>query len=244
MPEAGAVWGDFGNVSDEKMVCSTSRLSRAIETLRPFVKHERFERQRGILDRRNTTRIVLENINDPHNAAACVRTAECMGVQDIHMIESYNQINIDDSVSAHSWKWVNIHRHRSAKECMAHLKELGYFVMASNLDPSAVSLDKADLAQYAPNRIAMVFGNEGRGISKLVQRSADLQYILPMAGFTQSLNVSASVAMSLYHLRISGFMTEPLSEEHKQATHITWLCRDVPAARAILERANVPLDDL
>jgi tRNA (guanosine-2'-O-)-methyltransferase len=143
--------------------------------------------------------IVLEDIYQSQNASAVVRTCECMGLQDIHIIENSTRYEVNRYVLKGSYKWVNIIRHKKPSSnntelCFQRLRELGYTIYAT--DPSAAnqSIHEIDLCQ---SKAAIVFGNELNGLSDYALDNADHRVRIPMYGFTESLNISASVAVSL-----------------------------------------------
>eukprot|EP01134_Creolimax_fragrantissima_P004228 CFRG4228T1 len=206
-----------------------------------FIKPSRLNRQKDVLATRNTVRVVLENITDPHNAAAVVRSAECLGVQDIHVIESTSMMRINDSVAANSSKWVTVHHHMSTQDCFDYLREKNYKIMASSLSETSKPIGEFDFS--TEEDIALVFGNEARGISKSVAKLADEMYVLPMCGMTQSYNLSVSVAMSLYHLKLNGAMNKGLPIKRQAELHARWLIRDVVRAEAILKRFDIEIDE-
>ncbi|MDH7514964.1 MAG: RNA methyltransferase [Bacteroidota bacterium] len=142
--------------------------------------------------------IVIENIWDPHNVAAILRTADAVGIARIHLVYT-----IEDppdlrrkgkQSSASANKWVDIVRHRTMRECIDVLHGEGFRVYASRLGTSSLSLFDID----ATHPSAFVFGNEHRGVSDECLALADTAYMIPMAGMIQSLNVSVAAAVTVY----------------------------------------------
>ncbi|MDH3251466.1 MAG: RNA methyltransferase [Ignavibacteria bacterium] len=139
--------------------------------------------------------VVLENIHDPHNVSAIFRSCDAVGVMRVELLytqEDFPSIGKKSSSSAN--KWLDRRTHRSAGECFATLRAEGFAVFATHLDAEAVSLYDLDMTK----KVAIVFGNEHRGVSDETAGSADAIFQIPMMGMIQSLNVSVAAAVSLY----------------------------------------------
>ncbi len=153
-----------------------------------------------ILDRTRHITIVLEDIYQPHNASAVLRSCDCFGIQDVHIIENKNEYNVNPDVALGSTKWLTLHKYNSKNnntlDCLAELKENGYRVVATTPHGNAQNLEELPL----DNKIALVFGTELGGLSDLALNSADEFLRIPMHGFTESLNISVSAALTMYHL--------------------------------------------
>lgn len=145
--------------------------------------------------------IVLEDIHDPHNAAAILRTCDGLGVQDVYVIFEqeafYNIKKIGKVSSSSANKWLTFHIYRSAKECFRDLKKSKYQICATILDPKAKNLLTTNLKA---KKLALVVGNEHRGISPTAVKFADTLLYFPMQGFVESFNVSVSAAVFLYEI--------------------------------------------
>ncbi len=148
--------------------------------------------------------IVLEDIYQPHNASATLRTSEIYGIQDVHIIEQRNPYNVNPDVALGASKWINLHKYDSTEACFTHLKSKGYKIFATTPHKDDISL--FDLPLDTPT--ALVFGNELEGLSEKALRLADGYVKIPMYGFTESFNISVSVAIFLSHL------TEKLRQSH------------------------------
>lgn len=167
-------------------------------------------------DRQSGLAVVLEDIHDPHNAAAILRTCDGLGVQDVYVIfeqEAFYNIKKVGKVSSSSAnKWLTFHIFRSAKECFKELKKKGYKIAVTILDKEADNLFTADLTD---KKLALVVGNENRGVSPTAVTFADGKLYLPMQGFVQSFNVSVTAALFLYEIvrqRIAGGNNSRLSK--------------------------------
>lgn len=166
--------------------------------LAKFLTDDRNEVMKGTLD--NRTRhitVAIEDVYHPHNASAVVRTCDCFGVQDVHVIENRNEYNMNPKVALGSGQWVNIVKHNKEEHnsaaCMKHLKEKGYKIIATTPHTDDISL--YDLNIDEP--VALIFGNEAAGISDAVREHADGFMRIPMYGFAESFNISVSAAICL-----------------------------------------------
>jgi tRNA (guanosine-2'-O-)-methyltransferase len=184
--------------------------------------------------------VVLEDVFQSQNASAVVRTCECMGIQDVHIVEQRSKYNINPRVLKGADKWMNLHRYNNrsvnnTKECYGYLRENGYTILAS--DPSADGISVHNV-EVLPRKIALVFGNELRGLSDYALKEADQKIRIPMYGFTESLNLSVSVAICLntlvnrlHHENYSFY----LSDEEKKALKLEWY-RKIVRGSEIIER--------
>lgn len=143
--------------------------------------------------------VVLEDIHDPHNAAAILRTCDAFGVQNVYYIfeqeKSYNPAKIGKSSSSSANKWLTFHIFKSTEECFAELKKEGYKTFATILDYESENFYEAD---FSTGKVALVLGNEHKGISETAAKLSDHKIYLPMQGMVQSLNVSVTAAISIY----------------------------------------------
>jgi tRNA (guanosine-2'-O-)-methyltransferase len=145
--------------------------------------------------------LVLEDIHDPHNAAAILRTCEGLGIQDVYVIfeqeKRYNMRRVGKVSSSSANKWLTFHIFTSTKECFKELKKKGYVTVLTILDKKSENLYETDLTD---KKLALVVGNEHRGVSAQAIKLADRKLYLPMAGFVQSFNVSVTAAIFLYEI--------------------------------------------
>ncbi len=144
--------------------------------------------------------VVLEDIHDPHNAAATFRSCDAFGIQNVHIVfereKPFNPRKIGKKTSGHTSKWLDFHTHHGTTAAIAALKEAGHTLIATYVDPAATPLPAIDLA--AIERPAFVFGNEHRGISEQMREAADILAFIPMIGLAESFNLSVSVSLVLY----------------------------------------------
>jgi len=174
-----------------------------IEHLLQFVTPEKLARMSDVIRHRTShVRIVLEDIFQPHNASAVMRSCECFGIQHLHGIENQNEYVLNREVAMGSSKWIFLHRHRqkdadNTRTCMDELRSMGYKIVATSLDPSSVPLSELPLEE----KTSLWFGTEEHGLSARVLDEADAHVHIPMLGFTQSFNISVSAAICLYEIR-------------------------------------------
>jgi len=156
----------------------------------------RTARVRQVLSARQTDlTVVLENIHDPHNVSAIMRTCDAAGVLRAELLydtEPFPRIGRKSSSSAH--KWIDRRKHRSVEDCFSVLRSEGFHVYAATLTETARSVFDLDLTVPA----ALVFGNEHRGVSERASALADAAFKVPMLGMIESLNVSVACAVALY----------------------------------------------
>jgi len=164
--------------------------------MRRFKTEERLQKIiNAATSRQFSLRVVMENIHDPHNVSAVFRTCDGVGVPKVTLLytfESFPRIGKTSSSSAN--KWIETEKYNDTKKCVDSLHEEGYKVYASMLNKNAVSLYNLDLTK----KVALVFGNEHRGVSPEMEKLADETFYIPMRGLIQSLNVSVATAVTLY----------------------------------------------
>ncbi|MEQ8424621.1 MAG: RNA methyltransferase, partial [Cyclobacteriaceae bacterium] len=138
--------------------------------------------------------LVLEDIYQSQNASAVFRTAECLGIQDIHLIENVGNYTVNKRVLKGADKWLSIFKYNkeinNTMACFKELKSRGYKILATS-PAAALTLEEIDVT----SKIAIVLGNELHGLSDEARDQADFQVRIPMYGFTESLNLSVSAAI-------------------------------------------------
>ena len=177
-------------------------LRELIEFLGDFVTPNKREKIAEVLAARTDyVTVVLEDIYQPHNASAVLRTCECYGVQSVHIVENRNQYKVNPQVAMGSSKWLDLHRYREAErdntgDCLAALRAKGYRIVATSPDTEhRVSHTPTDLPLDRP--VAILYGTEEQGLTEGALAAADCYLRLPQYGFTQSYNISVSVAITL-----------------------------------------------
>lgn len=156
-------------------------------------RREKFERV--IAARRPDLTVVMEDIHDPHNVSAMLRSADAVGVPRVHLVYARDEFpKLGKKSSASASKWVARSRHASIGECYGALRAEGFTICATHLGRRSVPLFELDLTK----KVALVFGNEHRGVSDEAAESADVNFQIPMLGMIESLNVSVACAVTLY----------------------------------------------
>ena len=157
---------------------------------------KRIEKIKAVVSKRQPSlKIILENIHDPHNVSAILRTCDAAGVPKVSLlynIESFPKIRKKSSASA--FKWIEREKFKSVEECFKQLRSEGYKIYASSISEGAKDLYEIDFTEKS----AIVMGNEHRGVSKEAEDLADEKFYIPMYGMVQSLNVSVSAAITIY----------------------------------------------
>ncbi len=147
-----------------------------------------------VANRTRTLTVVMEAFCDPQNVNAVLRTCEAFGIQELHAIEGpMKPWDRNKKISQNADKWLDVRRWRSTAECLAHLREDGFAIYVTHFGPGARALGELSFA----GKVALVFGNESRGVSDEAVRLADATYAIPMRGFVQSFNVSVAAAISI-----------------------------------------------
>jgi tRNA (guanosine-2'-O-)-methyltransferase len=168
-----------------------------IELLEPRLTERRRERIDQVIAKRTCEiACVFDGPYDMGNVSAVLRTCEGLGVQPVHLIETQDKFKESNRVTQGAEKWLDIERWKQPTACVDALKERGYQVCATHLEASR-PLAEIDFTQPT----ALVMGNESEGVSDEVLEAADMRCIIPMAGFTQSYNISVAAALTLYHVR-------------------------------------------
>ena len=190
-------------------------------------KQEMFDRIAA--DRTRHITVVMENVRKDHNASAVLRTCDCFGIQDLHAIEKGKDYTIQREIARGAGNWVDLHSHTTGdfpeKECIQELKQKGYRIVATSPHAEHTIFD-LNLDQP----LALVFGTERRGISETMKAECDELIQIPMYGFTESFNVSVSVAIILNTLRNRLEKSEldwKLSPAEQCALKITWCSKYV-----------------
>jgi tRNA (guanosine-2'-O-)-methyltransferase len=158
---------------------------------------ERFERLTQVLDKRqNDLTVVLENVFDPHNISAVMRTADAVGVQEVYVLNSrigpHKRWGAKSSSSAS--KWLTINQYTDPATCFTELRRKYDLILTTHLSAEAISLYHIDFSKST----ALVFGNEHDGVSEEIRKMADGNFVIPQVGIIRSLNISVACAVSLY----------------------------------------------
>ncbi|MDY7028734.1 MAG: RNA methyltransferase [Spirochaetota bacterium] len=176
--------------------------SRLIAYLSSFVTPERLHKMRSVLaERTRYITVALEDIYQPHNASAVLRSCDGFGIQDVHIIENRNTYEVNPKVELGTKQWLSLTRYNRSEEntsaAVESLRKRGYRIVATSPHARDVNLEEFDLSR---GKAAFFFGNELDGLSRLLLDSADEYMKIPMFGFVESFNISVSCALTLHHL--------------------------------------------
>jgi tRNA (guanosine-2'-O-)-methyltransferase len=209
-----------------------------INHLSEFVTAERLKLFDKLLEQRTSyITLVLEDIFQPQNASAVLRTCDCFGIQHIHIIENRNEFTVDREVAMGASKWLSLHKYnqndQNSLETIITLKKMGYRIVATSPHIKDQLLPEFDLSK---GKVAIVFGSELPGISETILSEADEFMKIPMYGFTESFNISVSAAIVLYQLsqklRNQSDIDWKLSDEERDEIKLAWL-------RATIKRSSL-----
>ena len=172
-----------------------SELSKLVTDERLALFHSKLN------DKTQNLTVVLEDVFQSRNINAVIRSADCFGISDIHLIENRNKFIVDQGVSLGSAKWTNIIQYNSrtnnTKQCLNKLKKRGYKIIAAIPNENATKLEDINVNK---NKIAVLFGTELGGLSEEALKIADDKMKIKMYGFTESLNISVAAGITLQHL--------------------------------------------
>ena len=150
---------------------------------------------RVVNSRQHSLTVVMENIHDPHNVSAIFRTCDAVGIPKVNLVYNFETFpRIGKKSSASAFKWVDKEKYKSVEECYSELRKDGFKIFASSLSDKSKNLYDLDLTQ----KVAIVVGNEHRGVSETSAELADEVFLIPQFGMVQSLNVSVATAVILY----------------------------------------------
>jgi tRNA (guanosine-2'-O-)-methyltransferase len=167
--------------------------------------------------RQSNFAVVMENVNDPHNISAVMRTCDAAGIQDVYILNTKIPLHKKwgRRSSSSAAKWITIHQYTDIDECFKVLRKNYEKIYTTYFSSGAISLHDMDLTQS----IALVFGNEHSGVSEEVNKLADANFIIPQVGIIQSLNVSVACAVSIYEAfrqkKIAGHYNTPSLSQHR-----------------------------
>jgi len=158
---------------------------------------ERFDKLRTVLATRQfDLTIVLENVFDPHNISAVMRTCDAVGIQEIFILNTRipRHKKWGSRSSSSAAKWLNIHQFEDADLCFQQIRSRYGRILTTYLDQQAITLYELDFTEP----MALIFGNEHNGVSEEIRSMADGNFIIPQVGIIQSLNISVACAVTLY----------------------------------------------
>ncbi len=187
---------------------------------------------------KNRTRhftVVTEDVYQLHNTSAVMRTCDVFGIQDLHIVEENLGKRIDKEIAMGAQKWVSLHRYARVEDSINELKNKGYKIIATTPHHQAGELQDFDISHPA----AFFFGKESEGLSDTVIQQADGFLTIPMFGFTESLNISVSVAIILQAVVAKLHQSSipwQLSEQQQQEIVFQWTKSSIKSVDQIIER--------
>jgi tRNA (guanosine-2'-O-)-methyltransferase len=205
--------------------------------LAPMLTGERIARIDAVLAARLASVVtIVEDTYDPHNAAATIRTTEAIGLGELHVIEAEQRFSIAGGITRGAHRWIELHRWRSAEAAVAALHARGFRVFAT-LPGAPHTIDDIDVT----GPLAVAFGNEHAGLSPAAIAACDGALGVPMFGFTESFNLSVTVALAMTRLaaRRRAAIGSPgdLDEQRRRELRARWFALKIRGALGILERA-------
>jgi tRNA (guanosine-2'-O-)-methyltransferase len=211
-----------------------------ITYLEGFLTERRKKLFRRVLEQRTRyLTVVLEDLFQPHNASAVLRSCECFGIQDVHIIENRNKYTVNPDIALGASKWLNLVKYNDTEDNTAEairiLKAQGYRIVVTVPGEDAVPLDLFDLSA---GKAALFFGTELTGLSETAISLADEKLVIPMYGFTESFNISVSAGIILSHLipRLHKTQGWQLSEKEKEEIYLEWLKNSIKSSEQILRK--------
>ena len=187
---------------------------------------ERINKLLTVLNRRQSNlTVVLENVFDPHNVSAVMRTCDSVGIQDIYVINTkippHKEWGFKSSSSAR--KWVTSHQFTDVQKCFTTLRSRYSRILTTHLGDGSIDLYDIDFTQS----IALVFGNETHGVSEEIRKLADGNFVIPQMGIIRSLNISVACAVTIYEAyrqkkNAGQYKQSSLPEEQRHALLTEW----------------------
>ncbi|MFA7186184.1 MAG: RNA methyltransferase [Victivallales bacterium] len=214
-----------------------------LEYLESFVTPRRRELIEKVLSARTRyLSVVIEDIWHSPNASAVIRSCECFGTQDMYVIENHKQFKTNTKVVQGSAKWINLRRFNektanNTESCFKYLRGEGYAIAATTLKEEKEHIPLSEIP--LDRKLAVCFGCEETGLSDFAHEKADYFVKLPMYGFTESFNISVSVALVLQTLcqRLrQGNIPIQLTEAEKAELRLEWIRKSIKNSGLLIKR--------
>ncbi len=204
--------------------------------LHPCLLPERIERLKEVLANRIVSvTVVLENLHKDFNISAILRTCESFGIQEVHVVPQPGEGKVFKTITQGCHKWLTIHRHEDVPGCFRILKARGFKILAGAFGKDSLPLERVDFS----GRVALVFSNELDGADPEVLDGVDGFFIIPMTGFSQSLNVSVAAGIVIHRVlqykRESNEEPERIHEDEAERILEEWVKGSVRRADVVLE---------
>jgi tRNA (guanosine-2'-O-)-methyltransferase len=212
-----------------------------VQYLREFITEDRWQTIKNVLNKRTRyLTVVLEDIYQPHNASAVLRSCDCFGIQDVHIIENRNKFEPNKGVTIGADKWISLYPYNeqgqnNTQRCYQQLREEGYQIIATTPHEGDTTIDEVSVDQ----KTALVFGAELVGLSDYALDHSDGYAKIPMVGFSESFNISVGAALCLYELSTRLRKTRDdwmLGDHEKLDLQLDWLKKSIRASDKLVDK--------
>lgn len=209
-----------------------------LEYLESYLTKDRMQRFNEVLSQRtNYITIAMEDVFQLHNTSAVIRSCDAFGFQNLHVIENRFGKRLDRNIAMGAQQWVDVYRYATAQDCISNLRDKGYKIVATVPHDHAIPLK--DYVITAP--IALFFGTERNGLSKEVLDAADEYLVIPMVGFTESINISVAAAIigqQLGYVLRKSDKPWVLPNDEMLRLRLEWVKKSIKSVDQIIARFN------
>lgn len=209
---------------------------KLLEHLEGYLTDSRKEKFESVLKQRTKHfTVATEDVYQLHNTSAVMRSCDVFGIQELHIVEEQNSKDIDREIAMGAQKWVDLNRYGHVKECITNLKAQGYQIVATTPHTNDCLLHEFDVTKKS----CFFFGRETEGLSQEVLNEADVFMKIPMAGFTESLNISVSAAIILQDVTTKLKQTDinwQLTQDELLEKRLDWCKKTIKSYDEIIER--------
>ncbi len=207
-----------------------------LEHLEGYLTENRKERFHKVLSERTKHfTVAIEDVYQLHNTSAVIRSCDVFGIQEVNIVEEINSKRIDREIAMGAQKWVDLNRFNNVGDCINNLKQNGYQIVATTPHANDCNLQDFDITKKA----CFFFGRETEGLSEHVLNEADCFLKIPMVGFTESLNISVSAAITLQHVTTKlkqSTINWTLTEQEILEKRLDWIKKTVKSYDDIVKR--------
>lgn len=209
---------------------------KLLHHLETYLTDHRKERFSTVISQRTKHfTVATEDVFQLHNTSAVMRSCDVFGIQELNIVEERNSKSIDREIAMGAQKWVDLNRYHSVKDCIKDLKSKNYQIVATTPHTNDCALHEFDVTKKS----CFFFGRETEGLSQEVLDEADCFLKIPMAGFTESLNISVSAAIVLQHVTSKLKQTDidwQLTEIEQLEKRMDWCKNTIKSHKEIIER--------
>lgn len=213
---------------------------KLLQALYQIITPEKIEKfERIAAERTRHVTVAVENLFQEHNASAVMRTCDCFGIQDLHIIEQTNKFSVNRDIALGAGQWVNHYHYTDTlyptTKCITELKEKGYKIAATTPHTDAYTINDVPIDEP----IAFLFGTEQTGLSEKALDLSDYYVKIPMVGFTESFNISVSAALTINTIRTrlenQNELDWKLNKAEQTALKIEWCKRILKNPDAVIK---------